>query len=123
MKKIISVVISRIEENSNWNAAILVPEDHSLSVKGRSDGLDVGEKEIVVAVRAYKNDSIVGYDTDTLPASKFRFIPLKSRQGVLGVLGVKPGESGGVISPDDGRILEIFADLAAHAMERFSPNP
>lgn len=117
---VISVVISKIEENFNWEAVILVPKGHSLVVKGASEGLLVDEKEVAVAMWAYTNSAIVGYDTDTLHSSRFRFIPIRSRHGVLGVLGVKPEESGGVISPDEGRVLEIFSDLAALAMERFS---
>ena len=120
MESIISSVISRVEENFGWDAVILMPQKNSLSVKGQSKGLVIDEKEIAVAVWASKNNSIVGYDTDTLHASRFRFIPMKSRKGVLGVLGVRPYEAEGVISPDDGRILEIFADLTALAMERFS---
>jgi len=121
LSAVISVVISKIEVNFNCQAVILIFSEHSLTVKGTSEGLLVDENEKAVAMWAYTNNAIVGYDTDTLHASRFRFIPIRSRHGVLGVLGIKPEESGGAISPDDGRILEIFADLAALAMERFSP--
>ncbi|HWQ66915.1 MAG TPA: DUF4118 domain-containing protein [Methanospirillum sp.] len=120
LSTVISVLISKIEENFNWKAVVLVPFEDSLEVKGTSEGLFVDENEKAVAIWAYTNNTIVGYDTDTLHASRFRFIPIRSRQRVLGVLGVKPTESDGVISPDEGRVLEIFADLAALAIERFS---
>jgi two-component system, OmpR family, sensor histidine kinase KdpD len=120
LSTVISVIISGIKENFGWQAVILLPHEHALTVKGISEGLLVDEKEKAVAMWAYTNNAIVGYDTDTLHASRFRFIPIQSRHGVLGVLGVKPEEPGGAISPDEGRVLEIFADLAALAIERFS---
>jgi len=122
MEHIITAVISRIEENFTWKAAILMPVQGKIQVRGSSSGLVMTGSEIAVASWAYNNNSIAGYDTDTLHASRFRFIPLSSRQGVLGILGVRPNEPDGVISPEDGRVLEIFADLVALAMERFSQN-
>lgn len=119
LETVIAVVISKIEENFNWQAVILLPDLSSLQVKGSSTDLVINEDEIAVAEWAFSKDEIAGYDTDTLHASRLRFIPIKSRTGVLGVLGIKPEESGGVIAPDEGRVLEIFADLTALAIERF----
>jgi two-component system sensor histidine kinase KdpD len=120
LETIIMVIVSKIEENFDWQAVVFLPDDiQSLTVRGSSEGLVMNDDEIAVAIWSYTKKSVAGYDTDTLHASRFRFIPIRSRKGVLGVLGVKPEEVGGVISPDKGRILEIFADLMGLAMERF----
>jgi two-component system sensor histidine kinase KdpD len=112
-------VISKIEENFNWQAVIFLKENSSLKVYESSQDLSINEDEMAVALWSFSKGMVAGYDTDTLHASRLRFIPMKSRKGVLGVLGIKPEESGGVISPDEGRVIEIFADLTALAIERF----
>lgn len=114
-----SVIIAKIEENFSWKAVILRPQNQSFSVIDSSKNLVVNDDEKAVAMWSFSKNAVAGYDTDTLHASRFRFIPIRSRKGVLGVLGVKPEEADGVISPDQGRMLEIFADLMGLAMERF----
>ncbi|HWQ64031.1 MAG TPA: GAF domain-containing protein, partial [Methanospirillum sp.] len=116
---VISAVILKIEENFNWQAVILMPESKNLSVIGSSRALQITADEISIAQWAFSKNAIVGYDTDTLHASRLRFIPIRSRKKVLGVLGVKPDEVEGVISPDEGRMLELFTDLTGLAIERF----
>ncbi len=115
----VSVVISKIEENFNWQAVIFLPENQSLRIAGSSTALTINEDEMAVGLWSFTKDTVAGYDTDTLHGSRLRFIPIRSRKGVIGVLGIKPEEVGGVISPDEGRVLEIFADLTALAIERF----
>ena len=120
IQTVCSVIITKIEENFSWKAAILLAENNSLSVTMSSQDLVLTDDEKAVARWAFSKNMVTGYDTDTLHASRIRFIPIRSRKGVIGVLGVKPEESEGLISPDTGRMLEIFADLAGLAMERFS---
>ena len=114
-----TVIISKIEENFSWKAVILLAHDRSLFVTDSSKDLVVNDDEKAVAIWSFSKNAVAGYDTDTLHASRFRFIPIRSRKGVLGVLGVQPEDIDGVISPDQGRMLEIFADLMGLTMERF----
>ncbi|WP_319580803.1 DUF4118 domain-containing protein [uncultured Methanospirillum sp.] len=119
LKSVLSAVILKVEENFNWQAVILNPHNNSLMVSSSSHNLHITDNEISVAQWAFSKNDIVGYDTDTLHASRLRFIPIRSRKKVLGVLGVKPEEVEGVISPEEGRMLELFADLTGLAIERF----
>jgi two-component system sensor histidine kinase KdpD len=45
-------------------------------------------------------------------------MPIQSSRGILGVMGVKPAEPAGVITPEQERILLAFANQAALALER-----
>ena len=116
--EIADFIVSAVRENFGWDAVILVAEGSSLVPVG--EGAYVDEKEIAVAAWAFTNAETVGYDTNTLHSASFRFIPIKAPGRVLGVLGVKPADPAGVLSPDTGRILGMFADLAGLAMGRFS---
>ena len=62
--------------------------------------------------------AVAGYDTDTLHGSRFRYIPLQSSAGVIGILGVKPTDPEGVITHEQERILTAFANQMALALER-----
>ncbi len=119
LKSVVSAVIQKVEENFNWQAVILIPEKKSLLVSGSSHNLHITDNENSIAQWSFSKNAIVGFDTDTLHASRLRFIPIRSRKKVLGVLGVKPEEVEGVISPEEGRMLELFADLTGLAIERF----
>jgi len=83
-----------------------------------SPELTLDADELAVATWAYKHGAIAGYDTDTLHGSRLRYIPLQTSQGVLGILGVKPAEPDGIITPEQTRILTAFASQAAIAVER-----
>jgi len=115
---ITGVVGNHISDIFQWEYAFLLPEGENLGVRTTSPGLVLGADEIAVATWSFRHGAIAGYDTDTLPASRFRFIPLVSSRGVLGILGVKPAGSEGLISPEQTRILTAFASQAALALER-----
>jgi len=74
--------------------------------------------EIAVATWAYSHDAVAGYDTDTLHSSRIRYIPIRSTHGILGIMGVRPTDAGGVIDPEQSRILMAFANQMALAIER-----
>ena len=76
------------------------------------------EDERAVATWAFEHGQAAGRDTDTLPAAQWRFMPLKTARGILGVIGVAPSESAQNLSPAQRRLFETFASLAATAIER-----
>ena len=58
-----------------------------------------------------------GRDTDTLPATKVRYLPLKTSRGVVGVLGVQPHDETKHLTAEQRRLMEAFANQAALAIE------
>jgi two-component system sensor histidine kinase KdpD len=115
---IISVIGKHIEEIFTWQCAFFLPEGDHLVMHSASPELTLDADELAVATWAYKHGAIAGYDTDTLHGSRLRYIPLQTSQGVLGILGVKPAEPDGIITPEQTRILTAFASQAAIAVER-----
>lgn len=115
---ITSAVSEHINEIFQWKSAFLLPDGDTLVIRTASLGLILDADEIAVATWAYKHRSIAGYDTDTLPGSRLRYIPIQSSRGILGIMGVKPAEPTGVITPEQERILLAFANQTALALER-----
>jgi two-component system sensor histidine kinase KdpD len=59
-----------------------------------------------------------GLGTNTLAAADARYLPLKTAQGVIGVVGIKPNlESTTFLSPDQQRLLEALLSQVALATE------
>ena len=115
---IIAIVGKHIGGIFRWQSAFLLPEGDRLVVHSASPGLTLDADEIAVGTWAFRHEADAGYDTDTLHGSRLRFIPLHASRGVVGILGVKPDEPEGIISPEQTRILTAFASQAALALER-----
>ncbi len=61
-----------------------------------------------------------GRGADTLPGARWRFLPLATARGVLGVLGLDRDDdrTSALLSPDQERLLDALADQAAVSLER-----
>lgn len=117
---IISAAAQHVNEIFRWDSAFLLPEGETLVEHTTQSGLKLDADERAVATWAFTHGAIAGYDTDTLHSSRLRYIPLQSSHGVLGIMGVKPAEPDGIITPEQARILTAFANLTAQALERVS---
>lgn len=72
--------------------------------------------EGAVAAWAYEHRQIAGRSTDTLPGAKKMYLPLTSRDNIVGLLGIEVVEK--LITPEQRRLMEAWAGLAAIAIER-----
>jgi len=115
---IISVVGKHIYEIFAWQCAFFLPEGEHLAMYPASPDLTLDADEMAVATWAFRHGAVAGYDTDTLHGSRLRYIPLRTSRGVVGIMGVKPSEPEGFITPEQTRILTAFASQAALAFER-----
>jgi two-component system sensor histidine kinase KdpD len=59
-----------------------------------------------------------GKDTDTLSTASLKYYPLRTVNGVIGVMGVKPEEQEIFVKMEQERLLQAFASQAAIALER-----
>jgi two-component system, OmpR family, sensor histidine kinase KdpD len=64
---------------------------------------------------SYKRREPAGRGSGTLPAAPWRFLPMRTIRGILGVLGVRPG---GELDQPSSQALAALADQAAVAIER-----
>ncbi len=129
METITQTVIKHITETFGREAAIFLPDGNgradgrpnshpTLQLVAHSPEFVPDENETAVAVWAYEHGQPAGRGTHTLPAAHSRYLPLKTARGVEGVLGVRPKVETAVLSPEQRRLLEAFAGLAALAVER-----
>jgi len=67
---------------------------------------------------AWEKAEPAGHGSATLPAADWLFLPLATRRGPVGLLGVAFDGGGGALAPDSRRLLEALADQVAVAVER-----
>jgi len=67
---------------------------------------------------AWEHASAAGWKSDTLPAADWLFLPMRTRRGMMGLLGVSFKERQRPLAPDQWRLLEALVDQVAVAVER-----
>jgi two-component system sensor histidine kinase KdpD len=116
---ILRALIRHCEQSFERDVVVLFPEGDRLVAHIASSGLTLSPEEMAVADWVYRRGEPAGRHTNTLPAAQLRYLPLKTAQGVVGVLGVgKPGTAEHDLTPEQRRLMEAFANQAAQAIER-----
>jgi two-component system sensor histidine kinase KdpD len=116
---ILRALIQHCEQTFEREIVVLLPEGNRLVSRLASAGLDLSPEEMAVGDWVYRHGEPAGRHTNTLPAAQLRYLPLKTAQGVVGVLGVgKPGTAEHDLTPAQRRLMKAFANQAAQAIER-----
>ena len=100
-------------------AQIFLPDaDGQLEAPVGATAYPVDEKELAVARWTMKQGQMAGLGTDTLPAAAALYLPLQSRERVVGVLGIRPADPARFQEPAQRQLLEAFAAQVALVLER-----
>jgi two-component system sensor histidine kinase KdpD len=84
-----------------------------VKVEGALTTVDTG-----IAQWSFDHGEPAGLGTDTLAASPVFYLPLKAPMRTRGVLAIEPRQSHWLQVPEQRRLLDTFASLAAIAIER-----
>lgn len=115
---VLKIIISHIGQAFGRQVAIFLPENGHLRLVSSSPNYQPDENEIAVAGWAYDYNQPAGRGTDTLPAASIRCQPLRTSNGIVGVLGVRPKETGNFLTTEQRQTLSAFTNQAALAIER-----
>ncbi len=120
LEEIAQIIISHIGRVFEREGAIFIANSGRLETFASSPGYLPDSNEMAVATWAYEHGQPAGRGTDTLPAASLRCLPLKTSRGLVGVLGVRPAERPGLMTPQQRQTLAAFTNQAAIAIERAS---
>jgi two-component system sensor histidine kinase KdpD len=120
LNQVVEIIISRIGQAFGREVVIFLPENGRIHPFVSSPDYHPDEHEFAVASWTFEHDQPAGRGTDTLPAASIRCHPLKTSNGLVGVLGVRPKEPGSFLTPEQRQTLAAFANQAALAIERAS---
>jgi two-component system sensor histidine kinase KdpD len=118
--QVANIIISQIGHAFGRDVAIFLPDNKQLQIFASSPSYQPDENELAVAAWAYEHDQPAGRGTDTLPAASLRCHPLKTSNGIVGVLGVRSKDQTNFLSPEQRLTLAAFANQSALALERAS---
>ena len=116
---IVDAVARQMAGTFDRDTAVLLPSGDTLRPAFVSPGFPLDPNELAVATYAFRHGESTGYGTDTLPGARGRYLPLKTAQGVVGVLGIRrPPDGGEPLTPEQRRLVQAFANQVALAIER-----
>jgi len=118
--QVANIIISQIGNAFGRDVAIFLPDNQQLQIFASSPNYQPDENELAVAAWAYQHDQPAGRGTDTLPAASLRCHPLKTSNGIVGVLGVRSKDKTNILSSEQRLTLAAFANQSALAIERAS---
>jgi two-component system sensor histidine kinase KdpD len=109
---------SNVGQIFNCSSAVYLPAADVLELRSGDPGFPVNEREKAMAQLAFDNARTVGGGSDDLPPRKTRYLPFKTPQGVIGVLGIcfRKGRDG--LIPDEESSLNALTSQAAIAIQR-----
>ena len=112
--------ISHVGQTFSREVVMFLPVKDALKVYAISPGLAISDNEQAVAMWVFEHGQEAGRGTETLPEASMRYQPLKTTQGVVGVLGVKPIDPARHLTRDQYRTLDAFVNQIGLAVERAS---
>lgn len=121
LENILKVVVQDVGQTFGREVLIFLPAAASNELLPYGAAGPIDEREFSAAAWVLEHGKLAGRGTDTLPDLSASYMPLKTVHGVIGVLRVKPlgaAVESARLSPEYTRLLEIFSNQAALAIER-----
>ncbi|MPW19912.1 DUF4118 domain-containing protein [Paraburkholderia sp. CNPSo 3157] len=122
-EQIVGIGSRHVSEVFRARVAVLLP-DSADQVKQKIDDpdvsimLDAASLDVDVGQWVYDQQKPAGHGTDTLPAAKALYLPLRAPMRTRGVLAVATQDERELDVPEQQRMLDAFAAQIALALER-----
>lgn len=114
---IVQTAIQDIGALFRCETAVFLPQDERLALCARTPRFPIDHDRDIVADWVFRHGQTAGQGTHTLAAAGARYLPLKTAQGVIGVVALTLGSAGETLSPDRRRLLEALLSQLALAAE------
>jgi len=118
---IVMAIIAHVGRTFDRRVTILLPSEETAQAlrayaQDREWTLDDGE--MAAAVQVFHSGAPGGRGTHVLPEAQAHYLPLRTARGIVGVLGVRPGQADTYLTAGERQLLEAFASQSALAIER-----
>ncbi|MCJ8140361.1 sensor histidine kinase [Falsirhodobacter halotolerans] len=113
------VSVNQIASMLHLNTVILLPEGSTVTVRAGFPPDDtLVDADIAAAQWAWEHNRPAGRGAETLPGAKRLYLPLRTGRMTVGVMGLDSDRPGPLLTPEQQRLYNALADLAALAIER-----
>jgi two-component system sensor histidine kinase KdpD len=125
LDELLTAAATRIKDVFLSQVIILLPTaEGGLEVRGKdSVTYRLDAREDPIARWVFANGKVAGMSTDTLPAAKGIYLPLRTARGMLGVVGLHPAAPQQFSAPEEMHFLTAYANQLALAIERRTASP
>ncbi|HJX04100.1 MAG TPA: ATP-binding protein [Dehalococcoidia bacterium] len=121
MESTLQAIKSKAREIFGCQTAVFLPDvkhKERLVPHLENQGINHDKDDYAAAALSFYQRKLVGQGTNTLPQAKARYLPLNSARGVTGVLALYFDDPSNRLATEQSRLIEVFADLTAVAVER-----
>jgi two-component system sensor histidine kinase KdpD len=118
INEVLETVSRHVARSCHCKSAYLLPENGLLKLVHASKDLKFDEKEMTAANWTFKTGFAAGKDTETLSSASLKYYPLRTPNGVVGVMGVQSEEQKDFIKLEQERLIQAFAIEVALDLER-----
>lgn len=118
---VLESVTRKVADTIEGQVVVLLPDSSGkleLRAGSVSGEFVLDESEWAVATWVFGQGQKAGRGTDTLGAANGLYLPLCTDKGIRGVLGLRSNDPENYFQPEQLRLLEAFAGLAAVAVTR-----
>lgn len=117
-EELFKVTVEQVAAMLHVDCVLLTPEGERLKLRASAPETTAFEDaDLAAATWCWQHNEPTGRGANTLPGVKRLFVPLRTGRGQVGVLGVRRPDDG-TLAPDERRLLNALADLAAISLER-----
>jgi len=116
LQSVLRAVVTHVTETLGGRASILLPDEEVLKIAAGYPELD--EVSIGAAHWAWRHGEAAGRSCNTLPASPWMFVPMRTDSSEIGVLGLYFLDNDKLVSQEEKRLLYTLSHQAAVAIER-----
>jgi len=118
MDDVLRMGVAQIERVFDAEVAIILPQGRKLERQAHvCSTLQVDEKEFSVATWVFEHGKPAGRFTDTLPLATAQFLPLRTPNRIVGVIGIRARQNER-LAFDQEALLETFTSQIALVIER-----
>ena len=103
------------------NVVVLLPDSKTKRLEIRAgyppeDELDA--QDLAAAMWSWERGKPAGRNAETLPGTKRLFLPMRTGEGLVGVIGLQRADEKALFTPEERRLLDSLIDQTALAIER-----
>jgi two-component system, OmpR family, sensor histidine kinase KdpD len=118
MPDILETIIQHVQRTFDRNIVILLPNHGELVLSASGADQKLDSSELTAAEWAFQQGRSAGYNTGTFSYASFRYFPLETSRGIIGVMGVQMAGQGLELHPEQMRMVSTFVTKAASAIDR-----
>lgn len=113
------IIVSHLARLLKAEVVVLMPDDGMLTTRAAfPPDSELSDADLAAARWSWDADRPAGRGTDTLPGSRWLFLPLRTSRAAVAVIGLLPGKDGHELTAGERRLLEAVGNQAAVAIER-----